>query len=147
MTSSIDIQKKIFVKTLSIIYQSIRLLILIKLFYYKIFWTSRVEKKLKLKVLTMTSSVNTWKLIFFKIMIIIYQSKDILILINFNYWAFIGKWNEKKIQGFKHISLKSIFLRLEVLLIPKYILIQTKNVQKYYDKLCQWFENAKGQGK
>ena len=40
-----------------------------------------------------------------------------------------------------------MFLSLKVLLIPKYILIQTKNVQKYYDKLCQWFENAKGQGK
>ena len=79
-------------------------------------------------------------------MIIIYQSKDNMILINFYDWAFLGKWNEKKI-GFKHASLKSIFLRLDVFLIPEYILIQTTNVQKYYDKLYQWFKNAKGQRK
>ena len=50
------ISKSFFVK-----YQLICLLILIKLFCYEILWNSRVKKILKLKILTMTLSVNTWK--------------------------------------------------------------------------------------
>ena len=91
MTSSVNIKK--------IIYQSIRLLILIKLFYYEIFWNSSVEKILRLKVLTMTSSVNTYTLIFFKILIIIYHSKDNLMLIMFCYCEVLWEPIEKNISG------------------------------------------------
>ena len=73
--------------------------LLIKPFYYKIFRNSSVEKILRLKVLTMTSSVNTWKLIFFKILIIAYHLKDNLILVIFCYHEFLWKPIEKKISG------------------------------------------------
>ena len=53
--------------------------------------------------------------------------------------------NETK-ERYKSLNLP-LDISLEVLLIPKYILIQTKNVRKYYDKLYQWFENAKEQRK
>ena len=51
----------IFQKDLLMTFQLICLLILIKLFCYEILWNSRIEKILKLKILTMTLSVNTWK--------------------------------------------------------------------------------------
>ena len=109
MASSINI-KEIFIKTLGITYQSIRLLISIKLFYYQIFWNSSVEKILRLKFLTMTSSVNTWKLIFFKILITIYHSKDNLILIIFCYCEFL--WKPINIRDLNlskwHVSLRYI---------------------------------------
>ena len=116
-------KKKIFTKTLIIIYQSIRLLILIKLFYYEIFWYSSFEKIWRLTVLTMTSSVNTWKLIFFKILIIIYHSNDNLILIIFCYCEFLWKPIEKKDIGDLNVSKWRVSLRY----ITEIILYQEKN--------------------
>ena len=126
MTSSINIKHFFFIKTLRIIYQSIHLLILIKLFYYEIFWNSYVEKILRLKVLTMMSSVNTWKLVSFKIMIIIYHSKNNLIMIIFCYCEFLWKPIEKRYRGFKRAKMTCV-LRY----ITEIILYQEKNHNSY----------------
>ena len=77
-------------------------------FYYKTFWNLSVEEILMLNVLTMKSSVNTWKLIFCKKLIIVYHLKDIWYWLFFVIANFYENLLKKRYRGFKRVKMTCV---------------------------------------